>query len=202
MRLYYITDSSSLAGDLPAMIRRATQAGIEMVQIREKHLGARELLELTRAAVRAAEGTGAKILVNTRADVAIAAAADGVHLPAGSMSPTEIRRAAPSGFVVGVSCHAAAEVRQAASEGADFVVFGPVFETASKRIYGAPQGLERLRAVCRAATIPVVALGGISIENAAACLEAGAAGVAGISLFQQAADLPAVVESLRAPPGA
>jgi thiamine-phosphate pyrophosphorylase len=197
MRLYYITDSRQLRGDLLAVIDRALRAGVDLVQIREKELSARELFELTRTVMELAPGSASKILVNARADVALAAGAHGVHLPAGSISTAEIRKVSPPGFVVGVSCHDRAEVRRAASDGADFVVFGPVFETSSKQAYGPPQGLKKLEETCRAAAIPVLALGGVSVGNAAQCLAAGAAGLAGISLFQQAEDLAAVAAALR-----
>ena len=201
MRLCYITDGKQLQGDLLALIGRALRAGVDLVQIREKDLTAGELFELTRAVMGLALGTRAKILVNTRADVALAAGADGVHLPAGSLSPAEIRTISPPGFVVGVSCHHRAEVLRAASESADFVVFGPVFETPSKLSHGPPQGIEGLREACGAGRIPVLALGGVGLRNAAECLAAGAAGIAGISLFQQAEDLAAVAASLRAGSG-
>jgi thiamine-phosphate pyrophosphorylase len=197
MYLYYITDSKQLRGDLLAAVDRALRAGVDLLQIREKDLAARELFELTRAVMELAHGTPSKILVNSRFDVALAAGAHGVHLPAGSISPIEIRRVSPPGFLVGVSCHREDEVRQAASEGADFAVFGPVFETPSKQAYGLPQGLKRLQETCRAADIPVLALGGINLANAADCLAAGAAGIAGISLFQQAENLAESAAALR-----
>jgi thiamine-phosphate pyrophosphorylase len=197
MLLYYITDTKQLRGDLLAAIDRALRAGVGWVQIREKDLSARELFELTSAVMKLVGGAPSKIFVNTRADVALAAGADGVHLPAGSIPAAEIRKVSPPGFVVGVSCHNSSEVRRAASEGADFVVFGPVFETPSKRAYGPPQGLKKLKQACAAAPIPVLALGGVGLGNAGECVAAGAAGVAGISLFQQAEDLAGVVATLR-----
>jgi thiamine-phosphate pyrophosphorylase len=200
MRLYYITDGKQLRDDPLGVIASALRAGVDLVQIREKHLSPKELLDLARAAAQLARGTQTRILVSTRLDVALAAGAHGVHLPAGSVSPAEIRRISPPGFVVGVSCHDPREVRQAASEGADFAVFGPVFDTPSKRAYGPPQGLKRLQKACQQAGLPVLALGGVEVGNAAKCIAAGAAGIAGISLFQQAADLAVVVAALRALP--
>jgi thiamine-phosphate pyrophosphorylase len=200
MLLCYITDAKQLGGHLLPAVDRALRAGVDLVQIREKDLSTRQLCELTAAAVDLVRDAQAKILVNSRADVALAAGAHGVHLPAGSVSPAEVRRVSPPGFVVGVSCHNPAEIDRAAAEGADFVVFGPVFDTASKRAYGPPQGLQRLREACAAARVPVLALGGVGLGNAAACLAAGAAGLAGISLFQQATDLGPAIATLRALP--
>jgi thiamine-phosphate pyrophosphorylase len=151
------------------------------VQVREKDLPARELADLVRAAV----ATGARVLVNDRVDIALACGAHGVHLPSGAIAPREVRRVTPQGFTVGVSCHSVEDVRLAEREGADFVVFGPVFYTASKARYGKPQGLTKLAEAAAAVRIPVLALGGVNEENTADCLNAGAEGIAGITLFQR-----------------
>jgi len=172
MKRYCITDSLDVAA-------RAARDGVDMIQIRAKELSARTLADLVRGAVRSA-GQG-KILVNTRTDVALACGAHGVHLPAGSMAPCTIRRIVPQGFLIGVSCHIVDELRAAEREGADFAVYGPVFPSLTKT--ATPIGLEAFRQAAASVRLPVYALGGVTAENAPQCIEAGAAGVAGISLF-------------------
>jgi thiamine-phosphate pyrophosphorylase len=198
--LYYITDRKWLPGeDLLPIIEQTVTAGIDLIQIRERDLPARRLLALVEEAVkRAGAGTGpTRILVNDRLDVAVAAGAAGVHLPARGFSVDEVRRSYPE-LLIGASTHNLEELRRAADEGADFAVFGPVFETPSKKAYGPPTGLEKLAEAARAVNIPVLALGGITLENAADCLRAGAAGLAAITLFQQSADLRETINQLRA----
>jgi thiamine-phosphate pyrophosphorylase len=184
-------------------IRKAAAAGINWIQIREKDLGTLALAELVRLAGFATRETGARILVNDRLDVALATGAAGVHL--GEMSlPVETvaewrRTAGRVEFRIGVSCHSVEAAREADVAGADYIFFGPVFATPSKAEFGAPQGIERLGEVCRAVRIPVLAIGGVMVENAHSCFAAGAAGVAAIRLFQESEDVPAVVSRLREP---
>ena len=178
-------------------MEQAIAAGVELIQIREKDMETRALLALVEAAVARARGTATRTLVNDRLDVALAARADGVHLPAHGFPVAEVRRAYPR-LLIGASCHDVAELRAAEDGGADFAVFGPVFAPLSKVSERPPVGVEKLAEAVRAVKIPVLALGGITLENAAECLRAGAAGLAGITLFQASADLKETVKRLRA----
>ena len=196
--LYYITDRKGLPGEDPLpIIEQAVAAGIDLIQIREGDLPVRSLLALVEEAVKRAGAGTTRILVNDRLDVAVAAGAAGVHLPAHGFPVDEVRRSYPE-LLIGASTHNLEELRRAADGGADFAVFGPVFETSSKKTYGPPVGLEKLAEAARAVNIPVLALGGVTLENAVDCLRAGAAGLAAISLFQQSADLEETVTRLRA----
>jgi thiamine-phosphate pyrophosphorylase len=170
-------------------IQRAAAFGAALIQIREKDLDARPLLDLVRFAVAAMQDSGARVLVNDRLDVALAAGAAGVHLGENSLpleTVNEWRRSAgrPE-FLIGVSCHSLESCQTAARGGTNYVFFGPVFATPSKAAFGPPQGLERLREACQAVEIPVLAIGGITAENFQSCLEAGAAGIAAIRWLQE-----------------
>ena len=213
MLLYYITDRTQFPGDenarriaVLANIAEAATWGVDYVQLREKDLPTRELESLANAALRTIEqnsqsGNGrtrTRLLINSRVDVAMVCGADGVHLRSEDISPNDVRRvwsARRSDVpVIGVSCHSVGDVARAASERADFAVLAPVFE--KKDTPGAPAtGLSALREACHQ-SIPVLALGGVNLENARSCIEAGAAGVAGIRLFQRG-NLSEVVRLLR-----
>lgn len=177
---YLITDGSAVA-DEHAWLERLTVA-VDMIQIREPGLSIRRLTEIVREVLRR---TTARVLVNDRADVALAAGAHGLHLKADSPAVNEFRRTAPAGFIITVACHSTAQVRQAAEEGADYALLAPIFPPRSKVDSRTPLGLSAIEHGAGFG-IPVIALGGITEENAALCVRAGAAGVAGISLFQRA----------------
>jgi thiamine-phosphate pyrophosphorylase len=185
------------------IIRRAAAAGINWIQVREKDLETRKLTDLVRLAAAGARETGTRILVNDRLDVALASGAAGVHLGETSLRVETVaewrRGAGHAEFRIGASCHSTDAARAAEGAGADYIFFGPVFATPSKSAFGAPQGIERLRETCRAVRIPVLAIGGVTVENAHSCLAAGAAGVAAIRLFQEIEDVSAVVKRLLEP---
>ncbi len=214
--LCYVTDRHALSEAearqaqetfLPK-IEAAAAAGVDWIQIREKNLSGRDCGLLTREALqRAAKSTASnaaptRILVNDRQDVALSERAGGVHLGEDSLPLLEAKRlvnaqAQGQDFLIGVSCHSLEAARSAASGGADYLFFGPIFATPSKAAFGAPQGLDRLAEVCRAVSIPVLAIGGITLANASECLAAGVSGIAAIRLFQDARDMSSLVQSLR-----
>jgi thiamine-phosphate pyrophosphorylase len=187
---------------LVSLVKSAVAARVSLVQIREKNLSARTLHELAARAALIARGSATRVLVNDRADIARAAVCDGVQLTTRSLEASVVRRAFGEDFLIGVSTHSLAEARAARDGGADFAVFGPVFDTPSKREYGPPLGLEILReAVHTLSPFPLVAVGGIEEENVAEVLRAGASGVAAIRLFADGQNLVRKVhhiESLRA----
>lgn len=179
-------------------ISAAVSAGVDLVQIREKRLSARVLFELTLRAATLTRRTATRLLVNDRADVAASAGADGVHLTTQSIGAQTIRRVFGSQILIGTSTHSLEEAESARDGGADFVVFGPVFPTASKQTYGAPVGARELeRAARELRPFPLLALGGVTVENAADCLRAGASGIAAISLFADPAAIATAVGLIR-----
>ena len=216
--LCYVTDRKSLPASLvanpQALIERiaaATKAGVDWIQIREKDLCASEISGLVRESLALAkqaqqENHAPKILVNDRLDVAVAERAGGVHLGENSLPAQTVshwigslaNRPGLQNFLVGVSCHSLAGAIKAQQDGANYIFFGPVFVTPSKVSFGTPQGLGKLREVCSAVSLPVLAIGGIALENVTSCLGAGASGIAAIRLFQDAADMPALIAHLRA----
>jgi thiamine-phosphate pyrophosphorylase len=209
--LYYITDRRQLASDerrsrqlLLEQIGRAAEAGINAIQLREKDLSARQLLELAVEAVKVVRerSQSTKFLINSRMDIALACGADGVHLPSDDISASEARamltQAGMSRAVIAASCHDVREVELAEGHGADFGVFAPVFEKD-----GLPKsdGLPLLQGACRERRVanprmPVLALGGVTLHNAEQCVAVGADGIAAIRLFQ-IGDIGETVRRLR-----
>jgi thiamine-phosphate pyrophosphorylase len=219
--LCYVTDRRSLQPASETQIALApilekietiAAAGVDWIQIREKDLTAKAcaslahetLARLAKLANRNEFKT--RVILNDRLDVALAERAAGVQLGENSLPVQDANRLVrarhrarelPNEFLIGVSCHSFEAAKAAAEAGANYIFFGPVFATPSKASYGAPQGLEHLAAVCRFVTIPVLAIGGITLSNAASCLTAGASGIAAIRLFQNAADPAQIVRALR-----
>jgi len=202
----FVTDRHATLGRPIAEVAvAALRGGISMVQVRERDLGGAELLKVAAALVaasRAAAGARARVVVNDRLDVALAARAAGVHLPAAGLPLAAVRRHAGTRFLVGRSVHGAAEAREAERAGADYLVFGPVFETPSKAAFGDPLGPEALGRVAEAARIPVWAIGGIDAGNAATLAGLPIAGVAVIRAIAAAPDPEAAARALRAALGA
>jgi thiamine-phosphate pyrophosphorylase len=223
--LCYVTDRASLPqparneafSSLRSKIASAITAGTDWIQIREKNLSAREAAQLLGAALAATwlPDAGApalpadlqtrrtRILINDRLDVALAGNADGVHLGENSLPVAAAVRLLHdvqkprSEFMTGASCHSLASAQAAEADGADYLFFGPIFATPAKAAFGEPQGLPRLREVCRAVKIPVLAIGGVTPQNAAECLHSGASGIAAIRLFQESSQLEELLRKLR-----
>jgi thiamine-phosphate pyrophosphorylase len=168
------------------------------MQIREKNLSASVLYELATAGARITEGSATRLLINDRSDIAAASGAAGVHLTSSSLPTAVVRQAFGDEFVIGVSVHSLEQASVACSSGADFAVFGPVFDTASKRKYGPALGLPALaRVTSELAPFPILAIGGASLINVGDCFAAGARGVAAITMLQQADSLADVAEKIR-----
>ncbi len=195
MLIYVIADRLSRPDLQPeAMIDAVAHSGADMMQIREKDLGGGALLGLARRAVQA---EGAEVYVNGRVDVALAAGAAGVHLPADGVGPHDVKGAWHGSLRLGVSAHTLDEARAAQVNGADFIAFGPVFDTPSKRRFGAPVGPEALETVARAVKLPVFAIGGIDATTLERIARMPLAGVAVIAAVVSAADMKAAVARLR-----
>jgi thiamine-phosphate pyrophosphorylase len=202
---YLITDrriipraTNKSAGEgLLDFVKSAIVAGVDLVQIRERDLPGRDLLYLTQRLAKVAIDSGARLLVNDRADIAAACQGAGVHLATRSLPVAVVRKTFGDQLLIGASTHSLEEACEAEDGGANFVVFGPVFETASKLVYGPPLGLEALQAVTGKIRIPVLAIGGIKLSNFREVLKAGAQGIAAISLFTDAENLPALVRTIK-----
>lgn len=180
--LYLITDRAlARGGNLQTTVREALQGGVKAVQLREKDLSSRELYMLAAELRELTSHFGAKLFINDRADIARAVDADGVHAGKLSLPLPQIRTLLGPSRLIGYSAHTIEEAFLAEAAGADFLTFGPVYFTSSKAVYGPPVGIEKLRAACSALSIPVYALGGITVENIPEILNTGATGIALIS---------------------
>ena len=205
--IYLITSGEIQSNSSPAsedfqrtltLVRAATSAHVSLIQLREKNLPARTLYELASHCAEITRGTETRLLINDRADIARAARADGCHLTTRSIQASIVRRAFGKDFLIGVSTHSLAEAKGARDDGADFAVFGPVFDTLSKRAYGSPVGTESLRDVAGALSpFPIIALGGITLENTPDVFSAGASGVAAISLLSASQNIHSTVEAIK-----
>ena len=205
--IYLITSGQTTTHTTPAtedflnilqLVRSAVAAGIDLVQIREKNLSASVWYELATAAVRITEGSTTRLLINDRSDVAAASGAAGVHLATSSVPAAVVRQTFGDEFLIGVSAHTLEEATVARRAGADFAVFGPVFDTASKREYGSALGVPALaRATSELEPFPILAIGGVSLINVGECIAAGARGVAAITMLQQPDTVAYVAEAIR-----
>jgi len=204
---YLITSGQTTAHTTPAaedflnilrLVRSAVAARIDLVQIREKNLSASVLCELATAAARITAGSPTRLLINDRSDIAAASGSAGVHLTSSSLPTAVVRQAFGDEFVIGVSVHSLEQATVARDSGADLAVFGPVFDTASKREYGPALGVPALaRVTSELAPFPILAIGGVSVKNVGECIAAGAGGVAAITMLRQPDTLADVAEAIR-----
>lgn len=199
-RLLLVTDRTQVGGrSLPSLIQQAVSAGLPAVQLRERDLSMGELLPLAREIQSITTSHAVPLIVNDRVDLMMALNLDGVHLRSDSLPPVPVRRLIGPHRLMGVSTHSVEDVRCATQSGADYVVFGPIFETPSKRSFGPPLGLDLLADVCCRSSIPVLAIGGITCERTRDVRRAGAHGVAVIGALLTRDDIgEAVREFTRA----
>lgn len=195
-RLYLITDRKLVTRNslLVTAVEEALKGGVKSIQLREKDLGIREMLDM---AYKLRDITGrynAKLFINDRVDIALAVGADGVHLGQSSMPAYAAKKASRGKLIAGVSAHSLAEAREAERDGADFITFGPVYKTPSKLKYGEPVGTDALNKACNSVSIPVFAIGGIKTENIKPVLDSGAYGAAVISAILGSADIKHAAE--------
>jgi thiamine-phosphate pyrophosphorylase len=196
-RLYLITDRKLFTDEslFFGAIEQALAGGVKAIQLREKDLGTRELLDMAYRLRRLTGGYGARLFINDRVDIALAVEADGVHLGGSSLPAGAARRVAREKFLIGVSTHGIEEAEAAEREGADFITVGPVYETPSKMKYGRPIGPEVLRKVKEKTSVPIFAIGGITLERVGEVLGSGACGIALISAVLAARQIKSTTES-------
>lgn len=190
-RLYLLTDRhQTLQRSLASVLTQAVEAGVRMVQIREKDLGTRDLISLVHRLLPVVKQKQGTVLLNDRIDLVIALGVDGVHLRADSLPVSTARRLLGDGYLIGISTHSVEEARIAEAEGADLIVLGPIFDTPSKRSYGTPLGVHVLDEACRTIRLPIFAIGGITSPRVPQVLSSGAYGVAVISSILQSPSIP------------
>ena len=184
--------------DILRLVESAVASEIALIQLREKKLTTKVLFGLASRSVALTRGTRTRLLVNDRFDIALAAGADGVHLTSRSVATDIVRRHCPREFLIGVSTHSLAEAKLAKQQGANFVLFGPVFQTESKLEFGVPQGTDKLSEVATTLRpFPVIAIGGVALKNVDECFAAGATGLAAIKLLSDPTALSSIVEAIR-----
>ena len=177
--LLLVTDRSLVRErSLESALRESVDAGVPAIQLRERDLSTRELLSLAGQIHAMTKSRGVRLIINDRVDLVQALDLDGVHLRASSLPVSVVRRVLGPRRLIGVSTHSVKEVQQAVDDGADYVILGPIFETPSKREFGAPLGLAALADACRRSSVPVFAIGGMTIKRIVAARDAGASGVA------------------------
>jgi thiamine-phosphate pyrophosphorylase len=174
---------------------QASEAGIDIIQIREKDLSAKELANFVTKLTSVIKNTS--ILVNDRLDIALSCGANGVHLPSNSFPIKDVRKLVGDKFIISASTHSIKEAKQASEQGADFILFSPIFDTPSKRAYGSPLGLELLKQAVNTVSSPIIALGGINSENASSVLQCSVAGLAAIRLFITTSNMKEIVNALK-----
>jgi thiamine-phosphate pyrophosphorylase len=192
-----VTGDHGIEAPLLELIAAAVDAGVDLIQIRERRMNARTLLTTTTRAVALTRGTASRIVVNDRADVALAAGAAGVHLRGNSFDATRLRAVAPAGFLISRSVHNRQEAAAAEAERCDYVLFGTVFRSSSKPEHHPVAGVDALRDLAGSVHLPVLAIGGVSLANVMQVAQAGASGVAAIGLFENRTSLATIVAQLR-----
>lgn len=195
-KVYLITDRTHTRLPLPQAVRLAIEGGVRAIQLREKDLPVRDLLDLARELRKITRGSGASLFINDRVDIAVAVDADGVHLGQKSMPPKAARRVLGREKLIGVSTHTIVEAKEAEAGGADFITFGPVFFTPSKACFGAAVGLECLKSTKKSVSIPIFGLGGIKSGEINQVLQYGADGVSMISAIFGADDIRKAAEEI------
>ena len=195
--LYLVTDRHQARGrPLQDVVSAALRAGVRAVQLREKDLPTRPLLALARELTDLARSYGARVLVNDRADVCLAAGSDGTHLPATGLRPAAARRVLGPGRLIGVSAHSTDEAVRAEKDGADFIVLGPIFETPAKRDFGPPIGLGELERARMRCSVPLFGIGGVTTPRVRDVVKAGAHGVAVVGSVMAADDVERAAREL------